>query len=175
MAKPWWLYAVGPLYWRHNGRDRVSNHQPLDCLLNCLFRHRSKKTSKLRVTGLCGGNSPVTGEFPAQRASDAGNVSIRWRHHATRRQGPTHSGGRNEVHLLSVYVVAMICCLSAKNWYCRQPLLTHWSLADAAVILRIIFSINFIVAHKNIDVVKRVLNHGEFNYWDFWPHKLSWN
>ena len=31
---------------------------------------------KLRVTGLCEGNSPVTGEFPAQRASNAGNVSI---------------------------------------------------------------------------------------------------
>ena len=45
------------------------------------FRRRSKKTSKLRVSGLCGGNSPVTGEFPAQRASDAGNVSIWWRHH----------------------------------------------------------------------------------------------
>ena len=26
--------------------------------------HRSKKTSKLRVTGLCVGNSPMTGEFP---------------------------------------------------------------------------------------------------------------
>ena len=38
------------------------------------FRHRSRKTSKLRVTGLCEGNSPVTGEFPAQRASDAENV-----------------------------------------------------------------------------------------------------
>ena len=32
------------------------------------------KTSKLRVTGLCGGNSPVTGEFPAQMASNAENV-----------------------------------------------------------------------------------------------------
>ena len=30
-------------------------------------RRRWKKTSKLRVTGLCEGNSPVTGEFPAQR------------------------------------------------------------------------------------------------------------
>ena len=29
----------------------------------------------------CAGNSPVTGEFPAQRASNAENVSIRWRHH----------------------------------------------------------------------------------------------
>ena len=40
-----------------------------------------KKTSKLRVTDLCEGNSPVTGEFPAQRASNADNVSIWWRHH----------------------------------------------------------------------------------------------
>ena len=34
-----------------------------DCLLNRLFRHRPKKTSNLRVTGQCEGNSPVTGEF----------------------------------------------------------------------------------------------------------------
>ena len=27
-------------------------------------RRRSKKTSKVRVTGLCEGKSPVTGEFP---------------------------------------------------------------------------------------------------------------
>ena len=33
-----------------------------------------KKPSKLRVTGLCVGNSPRTGEFPAQRASNAENV-----------------------------------------------------------------------------------------------------
>ena len=32
-------------------------------------------------TGLCAGNSPGTGEFPAQMASDAENVSIWWRHH----------------------------------------------------------------------------------------------
>ena len=37
---------------------------------------RSKKTSKLRITGLCEENSPVIGEFPAQRASNAENVSI---------------------------------------------------------------------------------------------------
>ena len=69
------------LRWRHNGHDGVSNHQPRDCLLNRLFRCRSKKASKLRVTGLCEGNSPVSGEFPAQRASNAENVSIWWRHH----------------------------------------------------------------------------------------------
>ena len=78
-----WNYGVlmCPLRWRHNGRDTVSNHQPHDCLLNRLFRPRSKKTSKLRVTGLCVGNSPGTGEFPAQMASNAENVSIWWRHH----------------------------------------------------------------------------------------------
>ena len=69
------------LQWRHNGHDGLSNHQPHHCLLHRLFRCRSKKTSKLRVTGLCVGNSPVTGEFPAQRASNAENVSIWWRHH----------------------------------------------------------------------------------------------
>ena len=69
------------LQWRHNGRDSVSNHQPHDCLLNRLFRRRSKKTSKLRVTGLCAGNSPGTGEFPAQMARNAENVSIWWRHY----------------------------------------------------------------------------------------------
>ena len=46
------------LHWRHNDQDGVSNHQPHGCLLNRLFRRRSKKTSKLRVTGLCVGNSP---------------------------------------------------------------------------------------------------------------------
>ena len=71
-------YAVS-LGWRHNGRDSVSNDQPHDCLLNRLFRRRSKKTSKLRFTGLCAGNSPGTGEFPAQMASNAENVSIWWR------------------------------------------------------------------------------------------------
>ena len=41
----------------------------------------SKKISKLRVTGPCEGNSPMTGEFPTQRASNAENVFIWWRHH----------------------------------------------------------------------------------------------
>ena len=69
------------LRWRHNGQDGVSNHQPHHCLLNSLFGCRSKKTSKLRVPGLCAGNSPGTGEFSAQMASNVENVSIRWRHH----------------------------------------------------------------------------------------------
>ena len=55
------LIFFNTLKCRHNERDSVSNHQPRDCLLNHLFRHSSKKISKLRVTGLCQGNSPVTG------------------------------------------------------------------------------------------------------------------
>ena len=50
------------LQWRHDGRDSVSNHQLRHCLLNRL-------------------SSPVTGEFPAQMASNAENVPIWWRHH----------------------------------------------------------------------------------------------
>ena len=64
------------LQWRHNEHEGVSKHQSSDCLLNCLFRRRSEKTSKFRVTGLCERNSPVTGEFPAQSASNAKEVSI---------------------------------------------------------------------------------------------------
>ena len=69
------------LQWRHNGSNDIPNHQPHHCLLNRLFRHRSKKTSKLPVTGLCAGNSPLTGEFPAQMVSNAENVFIWWRYH----------------------------------------------------------------------------------------------
>ena len=88
----WWLISIRDynttipvlyhrsmaLLWRHNGRKDVSNHQPHVCLLNHSFRRRSKKTSKLRVTGICAGNSPVTGEFLAQVASNAENVSVWW-------------------------------------------------------------------------------------------------
>ena len=66
------------LRWRHNGYDSVSNHQPHDCLLNRLFRRRSKKhqssaslsfvwgihrdrwipRTKGQLRGKCVGNSP---------------------------------------------------------------------------------------------------------------------
>ena len=68
------------LLWCHNKHDGISNHRPRDCLLNCSFRHISKKTSKLRVTGLCAGNS-MTGEFPVQMASNTENISNWWHHH----------------------------------------------------------------------------------------------
>ena len=69
------------LQWRHNVCDGVSSHRRLDRVINRLFRRRAKKTSKLRVTGLSEEDSPVTSEFPAQRASNAKNISSWWRHH----------------------------------------------------------------------------------------------
>ena len=69
-------YVINSLRRRHNEHDGLSSHLPRDCLLNRLFRRKPKKTSKLRVTGLCEGNSSVTDEFPTQMASDAENVSI---------------------------------------------------------------------------------------------------
>ena len=72
---------LNALQWRHNGHDGVSNLQRLVCLLSWLTRRRSKKTSQLGVTGLCEGNSPATGEFPLQKASNAEIISIWWRHH----------------------------------------------------------------------------------------------
>ena len=69
------------LLWRQNGRNCVSNHQPYGCLLNRLFRRRSKKTSKLRVTGLCVGNSPGPVNSPHKGPVTRKMFSIWWRHH----------------------------------------------------------------------------------------------
>ena len=95
---------VFPLHWRHIERDGVSNNQLHYCLLNCSCRHhRSKKTSKLRVTGLCAGNSPVTGEFSAQKARYAENVYIWWRHHAWH-AGKEITGGKQKGYCICVGV-----------------------------------------------------------------------
>ena len=44
-------------------------------------KSQSKEKTKLCVTGLCAGNSPLNSEFPALRVSNAENVSIWWRYH----------------------------------------------------------------------------------------------
>ena len=45
------------------------------------MRTHIKETSKSALLTLCEGNSPVTGEFPTQRASNDKKASICWRHH----------------------------------------------------------------------------------------------
>ena len=104
------------LPWRHNGRDSVSNHQPHDCLLNRLFRRRSKKTSKVGVTGLCAGNSPGTGEFLAQMASYAENVSIWWRHHVLRRDALLFSKATHQISRSHSYKKSSIFRTATPAW-----------------------------------------------------------
>ena len=109
------------LQWRHNGRDGDSNHQPRHCLLNRLFGRRSKKTSKLRVTDLRAGNSPVTREFPAQMSSYAENVSIWWRHHVKSAQ--RKYGG----HAVNSITIWLMTCYHVKEqtvwlWCLRQSI-----------------------------------------------------
>ena len=109
-------YSVSQMWkslrWRHNELDGVSNHQPHDYLLNRLFGHRSKKTSKLRVTGLCVGNSPGTGEFPVQRASNAENVSVWWRHHGV------HGCMRRNMLCIYIFDVRLISCPVSLMYVC---------------------------------------------------------
>ena len=92
------------LQWHRNGCDGVSNHQTHDCLLNRLFRRRSKKTSKLHVTGLCAVNSPGT-KFPAQMATNAENVSMWWRLHGIK---PSLPHFISTTH--STYIKVLITC-----------------------------------------------------------------
>ena len=116
------------LHWRHNGHASVSNHQLHDCLLNRLFRHWSKKISKPRVAGLCAGNSPGTGEFPAQIASNAENVSIWWRHHGW--ELCTATVFRMHIRILHAEV------RDIKS-------LTHWCRGKMAAIFQTTFSYEF--------------------------------
>ena len=98
ISGPALVYKIS-LQWRHNEHNGFSNHQPHDCL----FKRRSKKTSRFRVTGLCEGNSPETGEFPTQRASNAENVSF------------------DDVIMLSIFRLTtgtyMAGCVSHQKWW----------------------------------------------------------
>ena len=82
---PLWLEPTSSLQWSHNERGGVSNHRRLVRSPSRLLRRRSKKTSKLRVTGHCEGNPPATGGFPSQRVSNVENVYIWWCHHVQKK------------------------------------------------------------------------------------------
>ena len=100
-----------PLQWRHNGYDGVSNHQPHQCLLNRLFGRRSKKTSKLRVTGLCAGNSPGTVNSPHRWPVTRKMFPFWWRHHAQDWYGLTEE----QVQRYAVSILAGVC--QSSNWH----------------------------------------------------------
>ena len=60
------------------------------CSTVCSGADQRKHRSSASLT-LCEGNSPVTGEFPSQRASDAENIFIWWRHHETHTEHKIHT------------------------------------------------------------------------------------
>ena len=76
----------------------------------------SKKTLKLRVTGLCAGNSPVTGEILAQKASNAESVSIWWCHHVC-------------FLVYGVNIVSAICSRVLRRAYCSIRMESAWPIA----------------------------------------------
>ena len=90
-------WSIVGLQWRHNDHDGVSNHHPHDCLLNRLFRRRSKKTSKL-----------CAGDFPAQRASNVENVSIWWRHHGKITPGVCDEQSRGMWKLIQIFLLLLV-------------------------------------------------------------------
>ena len=111
---------------RHNDQDGVSNHQPHGCLLNRLFRRRSNKTSKLRVTGLCVGNSP-------------GPVNSPHKGPVTRKMFPFDD-------------VIMIFKPNEYMWHCRLTLL-HWLIKQKnrrCILLCVHWSLRYAVSKKNI-------------------------
>ena len=68
-----WYVHFCPLQWHHNGRDGVASHRRLDCLLHCLFKHKSNKHQRSASLAFVRG---------IHRASNAENNSIWWRHDA---------------------------------------------------------------------------------------------
>ena len=63
--------------WRDNERDGVQNHQRLDCLLNRLFRQRSKKHQSSASPAFV----MEIHRWPLTSGKQCGNVSIWWRLH----------------------------------------------------------------------------------------------
>ena len=165
------------LRWRHNELDGVSDHQPHDCLLNRLFGRRSKKTSKLHVTGLCAGNSPGTGEFPAQKASNAENVSIWWRHHGLTTEHHRSALPKFDYNLESnigffMRPVCDIVCRHRNSSTVHADFLTHngaWSSTDTILTLTrksVISIFGFVISdfeHINTDPTMIYLR---FSYWN---------
>ena len=84
-----WMREHNTLQWRHNGRDGVSDHQPHECHTQPFIQVQIKENIKAqRLWPSCRefpGDRWI--EFPTQRASNADNVSIWWRHHEMAMKG----------------------------------------------------------------------------------------
>ena len=120
-----WIHNF-PLRWRHNEHEGVSNHRRFDCLLNPMFRSRSRRTSKLHVTGLREGNLPVTGGFPSQRNSNAENVSMWWRHHEMMCFYMYMGWGTFQCVVIMRYFCSGLISLQLSDNICVSKLGQHW-------------------------------------------------
>ena len=129
------------LRWRHNGRDGVSNHQPHDCLLNRLFRRRSKKTSKLRVTGLCEGNSP-------------GNYPHKWP--VTRKIFPFHDVIMN-IFWCVLYMIYELCDMKVYTDFLQE-------IIPKMTIMILIFNLYFDCDESRYKVIKLKQSRYEYNH-----------
>ena len=85
------------------------------------LRSRWMKTSKVRATGLCEGNSSVTGEFPTQRMSKEEHISIWSRHHGIRM-----------TFRLPHFHMHWLLWSAHNNWY-LLPCVTVWLVAEEFV------------------------------------------
>ena len=78
------------------------------------------KASKLRVTDLYEGNSWGTGEFPAQMASNAENVSIWWRLHENSQTSTSKiwKPQMSKQHYRNVIISAMVSEITGVSIIC---------------------------------------------------------
>ena len=109
--------AKKALLWRNNGCDAVSNHQPHDCLLICLFWRRSKKHQSSASLAFVRGIHRWPVHSRTKRASNAENVSIWWRHHELFKHflGYIASGWQPESPSFHGAVMGVISCIYASH------------------------------------------------------------
>ena len=111
----------------------MAYHQPaLRLFTQRLIQVQMKKTSKLRITEFYEGNSTVTGEFPAQRASNVENVFVWWYHNSSQtilvKWGPDVLWWRNSLDHLSI-ITGLLYELRNGSSYSGN---LSWSQASAA-------------------------------------------
>ena len=102
-----------PLQWRHDERDGISNHRPYDCLPNCLFKRRSRKTWKLSLAFVrrihrWPVNSPHKG--PVTRKMFPFDDAVNWR---VKTKQPHWNNGLN--YILSITTFSAVHCSHGIN------------------------------------------------------------
>ena len=126
-----------------------------------------KKTPKLRATCLCEGNSTVTGEFPAQRASNAKHVSTWWLLHAF----PCHYQTEVWPGNLAILIASKIISVNAheQDRPCPNEVV---SLCGTGAITGISLALDFffyLSISPFFSCIVTTINHGEFSQWENEP------